>query len=120
MAKTKAKSTAKAKKGKERSQVKNAASTAKRTRSSKQNEKLAETDNSAETETAYEWLLRKVNENKRKATDEINKELELAQVKKAKSSKVKDSIPTECFGFQDDDNYIEMEVSKTIQRREFP
>ena len=126
MVKTEAKVGPKAKKGKEQSQLKTVTvtkATPKRTRSSKQNDISAETNNSAKTEKAYERLLRKVNENKRRATDEVNKELELVQAKKPKatrSAKVDDSIPTEHFWFQEDDNFIEMEVLKTVQGREFP
>ena len=73
-----------------------------------------------EEESAYERLLRKVNENKRKATEELEQELNIS-AKKTKQRSDKETVPpAERVTFSEDDNYVGMEVSQTVERQEFP
>ena len=68
------------------------------------------------TETTYERIYRIAHENlaRRKAAKQS------ASQSKSKKSPKEINENTEKVGFQEDDNYIEMEVSRTIERREFP
>ena len=81
------------------------------------------TENDKETETAYKRLLRKVNENKRKA--EMGKvDAAVVTAKKPRTGKTKNvaaaNLQIEKHSFVEDDNFVEMEVSKDLEREEFP
>ena len=86
---------------------------AKKTKSDLKNQQSEGSQN----ETTYERLLRKVQENKKPA--EKNKAKIHMNAKKTEGKSVTD-LPTEKFVFQEQENIIELEVSKGVQRQEFP
>ena len=83
------------------------------------NAKISESE-----ETAYERLLCKVNENKRKAAQEVAEEIELGSSKRnrtdAANMGTNSTNSIEKVSFNEDDNYVVIEVSQSMERQEFP
>ena len=72
-------------------------------------------------ETAYEHLLHKVNENERKAAQEVADEIELGNSKRNRTDATNmNTNSMEKVSFNEDDNYVVMEVSQSMERQEFP
>ena len=74
----------------------------------------AKADKAGQQDTAYEKLLRKVEENKRKRA--ANEKGNVS----AGSKRQRDANETEIVQFQEEDNIMELEVSKITERAEFP
>ena len=79
-----------------------------------------QTDLSSQEETAYERLLKKVNQ--KRASDQTNSGA--GQAKRIKQQQAVaanvDDQSIEMVQFQEEGNFMEMAVSKSVQRKEFP